>query len=146
MTYSTSGLKIKKALSMATLNWSGTASTNTYMTFTIDDELPSAFITSLTNSDTEINLPTGHYFVQAYADYTRSSVNDNCQFSWYLGGSQEGHYGAVDFYNSKSSDVAEASFTLTSAGVLRLRITAQSGSNVTLNNSHCLALIWRVSV
>jgi hypothetical protein len=100
------------------------------MTFTIDDELPSAFITSLTNSATEINLPAGHYFAQAYAD---------------LNGSQEGHYGAVDFYNSKSSDVAETSFTLTSAGVLRLRITAQSGSNVTLNNSHCIALIWRVT-
>lgn len=145
MTYSTGGLKIKKALSMTSLNWSGTASTNTYMTFTIDDELPSAFITSLTNSATEINLPAGHYFAQAYADYSRSSVNDNCQFSWYLNGSQEGHYGAVDFYNSKSSDVAEASFTLTSAGVLRLRITAQSGSNVTLNNSHCMVLIWRVT-
>lgn len=145
MTYSTGGLKVKKALSMTSLNWSGTASTNTYMTFTIDDELPSAFITSLTNLDTEINLPAGHYFAQAYADYSRSSVNDNCQFSWYLNGSQEGHYGAVDFYNSKSSDVAEASFTLTSAGVLRLRITAQSGSNVTLNNSHCMALIWRVT-
>jgi hypothetical protein len=145
MTYSTGGLKIKKALSMTSLNWSGTASTNTYMTFTINDELPSAFITSLTNSATEINLPAGHYFAQAYADYSRSSVNDNCQFSWYLNGSQEGHYGAVDFYNSKSSDVAETSFTLTSAGVLRLRITAQSGSNVTLNNSHCIALIWRVT-
>jgi len=145
MTYSTGGLKIKKALSMTSLNWSGTASTNTYMTFTIDDELPSAFITSLTKSATEINLPAGHYFAQAYADYSRSSVNDNCQFSWYLNGSQEGHYGAVDFYNSKSSDVAETSFTLTSAGVLRLRITAQSGSNVTLNNSHCIALIWRVT-
>ena len=130
---------------MTSLNWSGTASTNTYMTFTINDELPSAFITSLTNSATEINLPAGHYFAQAYADYSRSSVNDNCQFSWYLNGSQEGHYGAVDFYNSKSSDVAEASFTLTSAGVLKLRITAQSGSNVILNNSHCMALIWRVT-
>lgn len=146
MTYATSGLKLKKALNITSLNWSGTASTNTYMTFTIDDELPSAFITSLTNADTEINLPTGHYFVQAYADYTRSSVNDNCQFAWYLNGTQEGHFGAVDFYNSKSSDVAEASFSLTSTGILRLRITAQSGNNVTLNNAHCTALIWRVSI
>ena len=145
MTYSTGNLKIKKALSMTSLNWSGTASTNTYMTFTIVNELPSSFITSLTNSNTEINLPAGHYFAQAYADYSRNSVYDNCQFSWYLGEEQEGHYGAIDFYNSKSSDVAEASFTLTGAGVLRLKISAQSGNNVTLNNSHCMALIWRVT-
>ena len=145
MTYTSSGLDINKALHMTSLTWSGTASTNTYMTFTIDDELPSAFISSLTSSNTEINLPAGHYFAQAYADYTRSSSSDNCQFSWYVDGSQNGHYGAVDFYNSKSSDVAETSFTLTSAGILRLRITAQSGSNVTLNSSHCLALIWRVT-
>jgi len=146
MTYTSSGLDVNKSLYMTSLTWSGTASTNTYMTFTIDDELPSAFISSLTSSNTEINLPAGHYFAQAYADYTRSSTSDNCQFSWYVDGSQNGHYGAVDFYNSKSSDVAETSFTLTSAGILRLRITAQSGNNVTLNSSHCLALIWRVTI
>jgi len=145
MTYTSSGLDINKSLYMTSLTWSGTASTNTYMTFTIDDELPSSFISSLTSSNTEINLPAGHYFAQAYADYTRSATSDNCQFSWYVDGSQNGHYGAVDFYNSKSSDVAETSFTLTSTGVLRLRITAQSGNNVNLNNSHCLALVWRVT-
>ena len=70
---------------MTSLNWPVvTASTKTYMTFTIDDELPSAFITSLTNSASEINLPAGHYFAQAYADYSRSSVNFKGQFSWYL--------------------------------------------------------------
>ena len=145
MTYSTSGLNITKSLSMAALNWTGTATTNTDMTFTIEDQVPSSFITSLTSSNTEINLPVGHYFAQAYCDYTRSSTSDNNQFSWYVNSTQSGHYGAVDFYNSKSSDVAETEFTLTSAGVLTLKITAQNGSAVTLNNSHCLALIWRVT-
>lgn len=144
MTYSTSGLHIKKSLSMATLNWSGTATLNTYLTFNIDDEVPSAFIT-LTNSSTEINLPAGHYYAQAYCDYTRASTSQNCQFSWYVNGSQSGHYGAVDFYNSKSSDVAETTFSLTNAGVLRLRITAQNNAAVTLNTSHCLAIIWRTT-
>jgi len=145
MTYVTSGLNITKSLSMATLNWTGTATTNTDMTFTIDDEVPSSFITSLTSSNTEINLPAGHYFVQAYCDYTRSSTSDNNQFFWYIDGTQSGHYGAVDFYNIRSSDVAETEFTLTSSGILTLKITAQNGSAVTLNNSHCLALIWRVT-
>ena len=145
MTYSTSGLQIQKSLSMATLNWSGTATTNTYLTFSIDDEVPSAFITSLTSSDTEINLPAGHYYAQAYCDYTRASTNQNCQFSWYVDGSQSGHYGAVDFYNLKISDVAETTFSLTNAGVLRLRITAQNNAAVTLNTSHCLAIIWRTT-
>ena len=145
MTYSTSGLQIQKSLSMTTLNWSGTATTNTYLTFSIDDEVPSAFITNLTNSDTEINLPAGHYYAQAYSDYTRTSTSQNCQFSWYDDGSQSGHYGAVDFYNNKSSDVAETTFSLTNSGILRLRITAQNSTAVTLNSSHCLAIIWRTT-
>ena len=145
MTYSTSGLQIKKDLSMATLTWTGTATTNTYLTFSIDDEVPSSFITSLTSSDTEINLPAGHYYAQAYCDYTRTADNQNCQFSWYVDGSQSGHYGAVDFYNNKSSDVAETTFSLTSAGVLRLRVIAQNNAAVTLNTSHCLAIIWRTT-
>jgi hypothetical protein len=144
MTYLSDGIKEKKPLYITSLNWSGTASVNTYMTFAIENEFPSSFVTSLTNSSTEINLPVGQYFVQAYADYTRSNSNDNCQFSWFVNGNQDGHYGAIDFYNGKSSDVAETSFELTSPGVLRLKITAQSGNNITLNNSHCLALIWRV--
>ena len=145
MTYSTSGLQIQKSLSMTKLNWSGTAKTNTYLTFSIDDEVPSAFITNLTNSDTEINLPAGHYYAQAYSDYTRTSTSQNCQFSWYVDGSQSGHYGAVDFYNNKSSDVAETTFSLTNSGILRLRITAQNSTAVTLNSSHCLAIIWRTT-
>jgi len=143
MTYFTGGIKETKDLKITSLNWSGTATTNTLMTFTIDEEFPSSFITSLTSSNTEINLPAGHYYVQAYADYTRTGTTQNCQFSWYVDGSQDGHYGAVDFYNNKSSDVAETTFTLTGAGVLTLRITAQNSTAVTLNNSHCLALIWR---
>lgn len=145
MTYTKSGLNIKKPLSIATLNWSGSATVNTYLTFAIDQELPSAFITSLTNSSTEINLPAGHYYAQAYVDYTRAVTNETCQFSWIVNGSQSGHYGAVDFHNSKSSDVAETTFTLSSAGILRLQITAQNNTAVTLNSSHCLAILWRVT-
>ena len=143
MTYFTGGLNVTKDVKITELTWSGTPSLNTYMTFNIEQELPSAFITSLTLTDTEINLPTGHYFAQAYVDYTRSSTSDVAQFSWYVNGSQSGHYGAVDFYNNKSSDVAETTFSLSSVGTLRLRITATSGSNVTLNNPHCVCIIWR---
>ena len=144
MTYSSEGRQVSKSMGLTSLRWSGTPSLNSYMTFAIDDELPSAFITSLTQTDTEINLPAGHYFVQAYTDYTRTNDNQTFQFAWYVDGTLTGHYGASDYYHSNSCDVAEASFTLDSAGALRLRITGQHNSASTLNDPHCTCYIWRV--
>lgn len=143
MTYATGGLQSYKNLKITSLSWSGTPTLNTYLTFSIGAELPSAFITSLTNSNTEINLPAGNYFAQAYIDFTRSSTNDVFEFKWELGGVIIGHIGQTDLMNSRSSDVAESAFELTSAGVLRLKVTNQSGSSVTLNSTHCMILIWR---
>lgn len=144
MTYATSGLQFFKDLQITLLTWSGTPTLNTYLTFAVGAELPSAFITSLTSTNTEINLPAGNYFAQAYVDYTRSATSDVFEFKWELGGSIIGHIGQTDLMNSRSSDVAEAAFELTSAGVLRLKVTSASGSAVTLN-SHCMILIWRTA-
>jgi hypothetical protein len=113
------------------------------LTFSVDSELPTAFVTSLTNSNTEINLPTGNYFAQAYVDFTRSSTGDTFEFKWEVGGTITGHIGQTDLMNSRSSDVAEAAFELSSAGTLRLKVTSTSGSAVTLNSSHCTILLWR---
>lgn len=143
MTYATGGLQVYKDLQITSLSWSGTPSLNTYLTFTIDSELPSAFITSLTSTNTEINLPAGNYFTQAYVDFTRSSIGDVFEFKWEIDGSIVGHIGQTDLMNSRTSDVAEAAFELTSAGILRLKVTGASGSTVTLNSSHCMILIWR---
>lgn len=144
MTYVSDGLNRTNDLQLAYLRWSGTPTLNTYMTFTVDQEVPSTFITSLTQANTEINLPAGHYFAQAYIDYTRSSTSDNCQFTWFVDGSTSGHYGASDFFNdSRTSDVAETAFTLNSAGALRLKITGINGSTLTLNDPHCVCIIWR---
>ena len=149
MTYVSDGLNKTKDLQLAYLRWSGTPSLNTFMTFTVDQELPTSFITSLTQTNTEINLPAGHYFAQAYIDYTRSSATgDNCKFYWFVDDTQTGHYGASDFFNrttnsGSTSDVAEAAFTLSSAGTLRLKITDTAGSTLTLNDPHCICIIWR---
>ena len=143
MTYSSQGRQVTKTMNFASLRWSGTPSSNTYLTFAVDNEFPSSFI-SLTQSNTEISLPTGHYFVQAYTDYTRTNVNQTFQFGWYVDGTLTGHYGASDYYHSNSCDVAEASFTLDAAGALRLRITGQYNSDSTLNDPHCTCYIWRV--
>jgi|TARA_R100000084_G_C4621315_1_gene133302 hypothetical protein len=142
MTYA-KGANETKALKVAYIRWSGTASLNTYMTFTVDQELPSSFITSLTQTNTEINLPVGHYFAQAYIDYTRSSTNDNNQFGWFVDGTLSGHYGSSDYYHANTCDVAETAFTLESAGALRLKITGVNGSAASLNDPHCVAIIWR---
>ena len=146
MTYVSDGLNKTKNLQLAYIRWSGTPSLNTFMTFTVDQELPTSFITSLTQTNTEINLPAGHYFAQAYIDYTRSSTSDNNQFGWFVNGSLSGHYGASDYYNGNNTcDVAEAAFTLNAAGTLRLKITGASGSTLTLNDPHCLCIIWRTN-
>lgn len=146
MTYATGGAKVYRDLQITSLNWSGTPNLNSYLTLAIDSELPSAFISSLTNANTEINLPAGNYFAQAYVDYTRSSVNDVFEFKWELGGSIIGHIGQTDLMNSRSCDVAESAFELTNTSVLRLKVTAVSGSAVTLNSSHCMILIWRTTI
>ena len=145
MTYVSDGLNRTNDLQIAYIRWSGTPSVNTFMTFTIDQELPTSFITSLTQTNTEINLPTGHYFAQAYLDYTRTSTSQNNQFSWFLNGTQSGHYGSSDFYHSNTCDVAETAFTLDSAGALRLKITGVNGSTLTLNDPHCVCIIWRTN-
>lgn len=145
MTYTTGGLQVYKDLEITSLSWSGTPTLNTYLTFSIEDELPSAFITSLTNTNTEINLPAGNYFSQAYVDFTRTYTSDVFEFKWEVDGSIVGHIGQTDVMNSRSSDVAEAAFELSSAGVLRLKVTGASGSAVTLNSPHCMILIWRTS-
>ena len=144
MTYAASGLNRSVDLQIAELEWSGTPTTNTHMTFTIDQELPSSFIASLTQTNTEINLPAGHYFAQAYIDYTRTSTSDNCQFAWFVNGTLSGHYGASDYYHNNTCDVAETAFTLDNAGALRLKITGTNNSTLTLNSPHCVCLIWRV--
>jgi len=144
MTYVSNGLNRTNDLQLAYLLWSGTPSVNTHMTFSIDQELPTSFITSLTQTNTEINLPAGHYFAQAYTDYTRASISQNNQFAWFVNGSLSGHYGSSDYYaGSNTNDVAETAFTLNNAGTLRLKITGASGSAVTLNNPHCVCIIWR---
>lgn len=145
MTYIADGLNQFADLSMAYIRWSGTPSVNTFMTFTIDQELPAAFITSLTQTNTEINLPAGHYFAQAYIDYTRSSTAHNNRFEWFVNGSQSGHVGSSDYYHSNTCDVAESAFSLSAAGTLRLKITGVTGSVMTLNNPHCAVILWRVN-
>lgn len=151
MTYTTDGLNKYEDLIITKLRFSGTPTLNTFLTFTIDQEFPSAFITSLTQTNTEINLPAGHYFAQAYIDYTRSSATaDNCRFHWFVNNTQTGHYGASDFIDGSTvsgstSDVAEAAFSLISAGTLRLKITDTTGSTLTLNDPHCICIIWRTN-
>lgn len=144
MTYVTGGLQSYKDLQIASLSWSGTPTLNSYLAFSISSELPTSFISSLTNANTEINLPAGHYYAQAYIDFTRSSTSDTFEFKWELGGVIRGHIGQTDLMNSRSSDVAETTFELTSSDVLRLKVTGANGSAVTLNSSHCMILIWRV--
>jgi len=150
MTYVSDGLNKTNDLQIAYIRWSGTPTLNTYMTFTVDQEVPSTFITSLTQTNTQINLPAGHYFAQAYIDYTRSSATaDNCQFAWFVNNSLSGHYGASDYYydnpSPNTTDVAETAFTLDTTGTLKLKITGASGSTLTLNDPHCLCIIWRTT-
>lgn len=145
MTYISDGLNELADLSLAYIRWSGTPSSGTFMTFTIDQELPSSFITSLTQTNTEINLPAGHYFAQAYIDYTRTATTDNNKFEWFVNGSQSGHVGSSDYYHANTCDVAETAFSLTSAGTLRLKITGVTGSTMTLNDPHCVIILWRTS-
>lgn len=141
MTYTSSGLNYTLPLQVAMLTWSGTPSLNAFMNFSIDDELPSTFITSIT-SNTTINLPAGNYFAQAFIDYTRTLTTQNCVFYFYVDDVQKEHEGQTDFYNNYSADNAETTFTLTQAGTLKLKITAVNGSAVTLTN-HCKILLWR---
>jgi hypothetical protein len=143
MTYVSDGLNKTKDVKIAYLRWSGTPTLNTFMTFTIDQELPTSFITSLTQTNTEINLPAGHYFAQAYIDYTRTSISNNCAFSLFVDGVESGHGGSSDYYYSNTSDVAETAFSLSAAGTLRLKITGVNGSTLTLNDPHCVCIIWR---
>jgi len=144
MTYVSDGLNEVTDLSIAYINWSGTPANNTFMTFTIDQELPSSFIVSLTQTDTQINLPAGHYFAQAYIDYTRTATSSNNKFEWFVNGVSSGHVGSSDFFHANTCDVAESTFTLTSAGSLRLKITGVTGSVITLNSDHCAVILWRV--
>lgn len=144
MTYFTGGLQRYRDLQITALSWSGTPTLNGYLAFSISSELPTGFISSLSNANTEINLPAGHYYAQAYVDFTRSNTSDTFEFRWELGGAIRGHIGQTDLMNSRSSDVAETTFELSSSDVLRLRVTGTTGSAVTLNSSHCMILIWRV--
>jgi len=142
MTYTKGGVQLDKAVQITSLNWSGTPTLNSYLTMSIDEELPTSFITSIT-SNTDINLPAGNYFAQAYVDFTRTSTNQTFEFQWEVGGSLEGHFGQTDLMNSRSSDVAEAAFELSSADTLKLKVTAKNNTSVTLNSTHCMVLIWR---
>jgi len=144
MTYVTNGLNKYENFQLAYLRWSGTPTLGTQMTFTVDQQLPSTFITSITNN-TQINLPPGHYFAQAYIDYTRTTTSQNNQFAWFVNGSASGHYGSSDYYHYNTCDVAETAFTLNSSGTLHLEITGVNGSTLTLNNPHCIAIIWRTN-
>lgn len=146
MTYLTGQHQIYKGLQISSLNWSGTPTLNNYLTFNIDSELPTSFITSLTNTNTEVNLPAGNYFAQAYVDFTRSSINDAFEFKWEVDGTITGHIGQTDLMNSRSSDVAETAFELSNSGILRLKVTSTNGSTVTLNSTHCVALLWRTDL
>lgn len=143
MTYVSDALNRTNDLQLAYLRWSGTPTLNTFLTFTIDQELPTSFINSLTQTNTEINLPAGHYFAQAYIDYTRTSTSQNNQFGWFVNGSLSGHYGSSDYYHTNTCDVAETAFSLNSSGTLRLKITGENGSTMTLNDPHCVCIIWR---
>lgn len=146
MTYVTNGLNLYQDMQISSLEWSGTPSLNTYLTMSIDSEYPTAFITSLSVTNTQIDLPSGNYFCQAYVDYTRSATSQVFKFEWEVDGTLSGHYGATDFYSNYSSDVAETAFELSGAGALRLKVTGASGSSVTLNSPHCMAYIWRTSL
>lgn len=97
---------------------------------------------SITNG-TDLNLPSGYYYVSAHPDFTRTSTSRNNQIHWFLDGTQMGKVGGSDYYNSESCDLAEATFTLHSSGILTLRQTAQAVGTISWTND-AIAYVWRV--
>ena len=126
---------------IAELRYSGTPTTASFTYDVILLQQSSSFVT-ITNN-TNIELPEGHYYVQALPDFTRASATRNNQVFWFLDGNQIGKEGGSDYYQSQSTDIAEATFTLHESGTLTLRQTAWSGSAIVLTNDS-LIYIWRV--
>jgi hypothetical protein len=128
---------------VAELRWSGTP-TQTNFTYTLNIlQQTTPNLLSITNG-TDLNLPTGHYYCAAYPDFTRSGTGQTNQVHWFLGGVQIGKTGGSDHYNSESTDIAEAAFTLHTNSILTLRQTAQANGTISLTND-AIAYIWRVS-
>jgi hypothetical protein len=126
---------------IAELTYSGTPTSIFYTyTFSVDQQTENFLSVS---SSTNIDLPSGHYYAIAYPDYTRASGNVNNSVYWYVNGSQVGKIGGSDHFSNFSTDNAEATFTLTSTGVLTLRQTDWSGTALTLT-SNSRAYIFRV--
>ena len=127
---------------MAELRFSGVPTQVAYTyTLTILQQT-TASLFSISNN-TDLNLPVGYYYASAHPDFTRTSTSRNNQVHWFLDGTQIGKVGGSDYYNSESCDLAEATFTLHSSGVLTLRQTAQAVGTINwTNDAH--AYIWRV--
>ena len=147
-----SGTQTSKKIQMTTLTWDSTAVLNSYCDFTIADQFPSSFITNLSSSDTEINLPAGHYMGQAFIDYTRSSISEQIQFKWELDGTLLDHFGSSDISTTGSgygatSDNAETVFTLYTTGVLKMKIIVREGSGTfTVNTANSYVLLTRTEL
>ena len=145
-----SGTQTEKKIQMTTLTWDSTAVLNSYCDFTIADQFPSSFITSLSSSDTEINLPAGHYMGQAFIDYSRSSTAQQIQFKWELDGTLLDHFGSSDLTTAGGNvncDNAETVFTLYTTGVLKLKIILREGSGTfTVNTANSYVLLTRTEL
>ena len=141
-----------KKVQISTLSWAGSAALNSYCDFAILTEMPSSFVTSLTNSNTEINLPAGHYFAQAFPDYTRSASTEQIRFQFELDGSLIDHFGQSDIYlhtgsSGNTCDNAEAVFTVTTTAVLRIKVIKRDGSGTfTINSADSHVCLWRTEL
>lgn len=148
MSYLTSTGTSKK-VQIANLSWGGSAALNSYCDFSVLTELPTSFVSSLTNGNTEINLPAGHYFAQAFPDYTRSASTEQIRFQFELDGSLIDHFGQSDIYlhtgsSGNTCDNAEAVFSVSTTAVLKIKVTQRDGSGTfTINSANSYVCLWR---
>jgi len=78
---------------------------------------------------------------------TRTSADQNVQFTFQVGGSNVGKPGQTDILNNSGNcDQADAIFSLTSSDTLELVITGSEGSSFPTLTSDCTLILWRTSL
>lgn len=140
MTYRPIDVPRRSKLEAHMLSWSGASlSVGDYFDITA---ISGTFSLSVSNS-VELNLPSGHYFVQAFIDISRPiNSQNNCQYELEVDGSSIGMRGNSDNYQNNSTDSADAEFTLSSSGVLKIKVTSIENSFPTVTSNSRL-IVWR---
>ncbi len=135
-----------RRLEVATFVWSASTGLNQPCPLSLSE---SSWQTApvINGAGTGLTLPSGYYRAMAKVFATRTSADQNVQFTFQVGGSNVGKPGQTDILNNSGNcDQADATFSLTSSDTLELVITGAEGSSFPTLTSDCTLILWRTSL